>query len=334
MSAAPYESNVELAAIAERIGAVSRIAVTTHVKPDGDAVGSTLALARAIEHLGKQAVVWYIGPLMEVFDSIIEPTAVHLVADNRRPPDDVDLVLITDTGAKSQLRELTPWLERHRDRAAVIDHHIQGDADLAAMRIVRPEEAAASQIVADLIALLGVPMSRPIAEPLYLGIATDTGWFRFSNTTSRTLRLAADLIDAGVDHADLYRRIEQTDPPGRLRLLARALASLEIVGNGRAAILTLRRGDYEASDATPDDTHGFSDLPLAVESIEVACVIAETRSGHVKLSFRSKPGPRAVDVNQIARLFGGGGHARASGAKIDRPIDEVRPRVVEALSRV
>ncbi len=334
MNAAPYESNVELNAVAQRLRAAAHIAVTTHVKPDGDAIGSTLALARALEHLGKRVSVWYIGPLMSVFDSVIYPTAIQIVAEGRQPPDDIDLVLITDTGARSQLRELLPWIERHCEKAVVIDHHIQGDADLAALRVVRPEEAAASQIVADLLALLGVPMSRPIAEALYLGIATDTGWFRFSNTTSRTLRLAADLIDAGVDHADLYRRIEQTDPPGRLRLLARALTSLEIVGRGRAAVLTLRQADYQASDATPDDTHGFSDLPLAVESIEVACVIAETRSGHVKLSLRSKPGPNAVDVNQVARLFGGGGHARASGAKIDRPIDEVRPKVVEALSRV
>jgi len=334
MTMTTYDSSADLAQIADRIRSAERIAVTTHVKPDGDAVGSTLALARAIEHLGKTALVWYSGPLMDVFKSVIEQTTVHVVSEMHQPPDDVDLILITDTGARSQLKDLADWLSRHAGKIAIIDHHIQGDADLSDCRVVEPKAAAAAEIVADLIELLAVPLSRSIAEPLYLGIATDTGWFRFSNTTSKTLRLAAKLIDAGVDHADLFRRIEQTDPPGRLRLLARALTSLEIVGRGRAAVLTLRQADYQASDATSDDTHGFSDLPLAVESIEVACVIAETRSGHVKLSLRSKPGPNAVDVNQVARLFGGGGHARASGAKIDRPIDEVRPKVVEALSRV
>ncbi len=334
MTTMNYDSTVELTEVAAAIRGAQRIAITTHVKPDGDAVGSTLALARAIEHLGKSAQVWYAGPDGEVFYSVIDPTPVQIVAENRRPPDDVDLVIITDTGARSQLKDLADWLSRHAGKIAIIDHHIQGDADLSDCRVVEPKAAAAAEIVADLIELLGVPFDRSIAEPLYLGIATDTGWFRFSNTTSKTLRLAAKLVDAGVDHADLFRRIEQTDPPGRLRLLARALTSLEIVAGGRAAILTLRRSDYEASDATPDDTHGFSDLPLAVESIEVACVIAEPRSGPVKLSLRSKPGPNAVDVNQVARLFGGGGHARASGAKIDRPIDEVRPEVIEALSRV
>lgn len=334
MMSTRYESTVELGVIAERIGAAQRIALTTHVKPDGDAVGSTLALARAIERLGKQALVWYIGPLMEVFKPIIAPTAVNVVADSVLPPDDVDLIVVTDTGARSQLRELVAWLDRHHDRICVVDHHIQGDADLSDSRFVRTDACAASQIVADLIDELGVAVDRFIAEPLYLGIATDTGWFRFSNTTPDTFRLAARLVDAGVDHSALFRRIEQTDPVSRLQLLARCLHSMEIVANGRAAILTLRKSDYEAAGATPDESHGFSDLPLNVETIEVACVIAETNGGNVKLSLRSKPGPNAVDVNQVARQFGGGGHARASGAKIDRPIDDVRPKVVEALDRV
>lgn len=334
MTQADYISTVDLDEMARRIADARRLVITTHAKPDGDAVGSTLALARAAALLGKHADVWYIGPLMDLFRSVIEPDRPGLVSDSRHPADDCDLIIITDTGARSQLKDLRAWLDRHKGRIGVIDHHIQGDADLSDFRIVDPRAAAASEIAADVIARLGVEMTRSIAEPLYLGIATDTGWFRFSNTTSRTLRLAADLIDAGVDHADLYRRVEQTDSPGRLRLLARALTSIEIVGGGRAAVLTLRQADYQAAGASPEDTHGFSDLPLSVESIEVACVIAETRQGHVKLSLRSKPGPHAVDVNQIARLFGGGGHARASGARIERPLDEVRPRVIEALDGI
>lgn len=334
MTRADYVSTVDLNEMARRIASAGRLVFTTHAKPDGDAVGSTLALSRAAALLGKHAEVWYIGPLMDVFRSVIEPDRPGLVSESSRPGDDCDLIIITDTGARSQLKDLGAWLDRHRGRIAVIDHHIQGDADLTDVRIVDPRAAAASEIAADLIARLGVALTPAIAEPLYLGIATDTGWFRFSNTTSRTLRLAADLIDAGADHAALYRRIEQTDSPGRLRLLARALTSIEIVGGGRAAVLTLRQADYQAAGATPEDTHGFSDLPLSVESIEVACVIAETRHGQVKLSLRSKPGPDAVDVNELARLFGGGGHARASGAKIDSAIDEVRPQILKALGRV
>lgn len=329
-----YSSNVELSVVADRIREANRIAITTHVKPDGDAIGSTIALARAIQSLGKQADVCYIGPVKEVFRSIIEPTQFNVVEEGIEPGDSVDLIVIADTGARSQLRELVPWLDRHHRRVCIIDHHIQGDADLSDCRVIRTSACAASEIVADLIEALGVPLSPAIAEPLYLGLATDTGWFRFSNTTASTFRHAASLVDAGADHASLYRRIEQTDPPGRLRLLARALSSLELVAGGRAALLTLRKSDYEAADATADDSHGFSDLPLSVESIEVACVIAETNNGTVKLSLRSKPGRTAVDVNQVARAFGGGGHARASGAKIDEPMDAVRPRVVAALDRI
>ncbi len=329
-----YETNVELSALADRILAANRVAITTHVKPDGDAIGSTVALARAIEYLGKEAMVWYLGPVMDVFKSIIAPTQAHVVAEAVQPPDDIDLIIITDTGARSQLKGLGDWLDRHRDKVCIVDHHIQGDASLSDCRLIRTGTCAASEIVADLIEELGVPMDPSIAEPLYLGIATDTGWFRFSNTTPSTFRHAATLVEAGADHATLFRKIEQTDPPSRLRLLARALSSLAIVANGRAAVITLRKSDYDAAGATPDESHGFSDLPLSVESIEVACVIAETNGGHVKLSLRSKPGPNAVDVNQVARQFGGGGHARASGAKIDVSIDEARPKVVAALEKV
>lgn len=329
-----YESTVELGAIADRIRSARRIAITTHLKPDGDAVGSTVALARAIERLGKQALVWYSGPLMDVFKPLIAPTAVNIVADGVRPPDDVDLVIITDTGARSQLRDCVEWLDRHHDKVCIVDHHLQGDSDLSDCRLIRTEACAACQIVADLIDDLGVELDAVIAEPLYLGIATDTGWFRFSNTTAATFGLAARLVNAGVDHSALFRRIEQTDPVSRLQLLARCLHSMEIVANGRAAILTLRQSDYAAAGATPDESHGFSDLPLNVETIEVSCVIAETNGGHVKLSLRSKPGPNAVDVNQVARQFGGGGHARASGAKIEKSMDEARPLVVAALDRV
>ncbi|MCC6906879.1 MAG: bifunctional oligoribonuclease/PAP phosphatase NrnA [Phycisphaerales bacterium] len=329
-----YESNVELHTIADRISRAGRIAITTHVKPDGDAIGSTIALARAVERLGKRAEVWYSGPVMDVFKRLIAPTAISVVAESVQPGDEIDLILVTDTGARSQLNELGGWLERHREKICIIDHHIQGDADLSDCRFVRADACAASEIAIDLIDALGVEVDRAIAEPLYLGIATDTGWFRFSNTTAATFRHAARLVQAGIDHAALFRAIEQTDPPSRLRLLARALTSLEIVAAGRVAVLTLRKADYEAAGATPDDSHGFSDLPLSVESVEVACVIAETNGGSVKLSLRSKPGPDAIDVNQVARQFGGGGHARASGAKMDGPMDAARLRVVAALDRL
>ncbi len=329
-----YDSNVDLSTIADRIRGAGRIVITTHVKPDGDAIGSTIALARAVERLGKEAHVWYSGPVMDVFKPLIAPTKASVVAESVQPGDKIDLILVTDTGARSQLRDLGGWLERHREKICIIDHHIQGDADLSDCRLVRTDACAASEIVIDLVDELGVAMDRSIAEPLYLGIATDTGWFRFSNTTAATFRHAARLVQAGVDHAALFRAIEQTDPPSRLRLLARALTSLEILAGGRVALLTLRKADYEAAGATPDDSHGFSDLPLSVESIEVACVIAETNGGSVKLSLRSKPGPRAVDVNQVARQFGGGGHARASGAKIEDTMDRARPKILAALDRL
>lgn len=329
-----YVSNTGLDEVADRIRSARKIVVTTHVKPDGDAIGSSLALVRALRRLDIEAEAWYLPPLTEVFQTLLEPTPYRIVTESSQPPPDADLVVILDTGARSQLKLLEAWLGERRERICIIDHHIQGDPDLGALRVIRPEAAAASEIVANLIDELGAPIDLEIAQPLYVGIATDTGWFRFSNVSARVFRLAAKLIDAGVDHPAMYRLIEQNDEPTRLRLLARALSSLELLSGGRVALLTLRQSDFRDVGASVEETHGFSDIPQSIGSVEVVCLVTEADRSSTKLSLRSKDGPYAVDVNQLARAFGGGGHARASGAKIDGPIDSVRERVIETLNAV
>lgn len=326
-----YVTNTTFEDLAERVRKSKRVAFLTHSRPDGDAVGSTVALARAFEGLGIDSEIWYSGPIDDAFKSIIHPTEVNISAPGNQPDSSFDLVIITDTGARSQMVDFHDWLEENRDLLCILDHHLQGDADLADCRIVNAQACAASEVAAGLIDALGIHMDVSIAEPLYVGVATDTGWFRFSNTSAGAFRLAARLLETGVDHSSLYRLIEQTDEPSRLRLLARALDSMELLNGGRIALLTLRSEDYKECGATTEQSHGFSDIPHCVGSIEVVCLVAEPRAGLTKVSLRSKDGPNAVDVNDFARQFGGGGHARASGAKIYGPLDEVRPMIAQAL---
>ncbi|MFG0330633.1 MAG: bifunctional oligoribonuclease/PAP phosphatase NrnA [Phycisphaerales bacterium] len=329
-----YVGNATVDDLALRIRGAKKIVISTHVKPDGDAIGSTLALSRALTILGIENEIWYLPPVGPVFESAAGETPFRIATEKNQPPNDADLVIVSDTGARSQLRLIERWLEDRRDRVCIIDHHIQGDPELADLRVIRTDAAAASEIVASLIEVLDCPLDSEIAEALYLGIATDTGWFRFSNTSASALRLAATLRDAGVDHSRLYRLIEQNDEPGRLKLLARALESMEMLSGGRAALLTLRRSDFTESDAGFDDTHGFSDIPQSIGSVEVVCLVTEVDNATSKLSLRSKDGPQAIDVNALARRFGGGGHVRASGAKIARPIDVVRGEIAEILSNI
>lgn len=247
-----------------------------------------------------------------------------------------DAIAICDTGSWVQLADARAWLEPRADRAVLVDHHAHGDPGVAAHRYIDTAAAAACEPVADLCArLLNVagPRSLPveIAEPLYLGVATDTGWFRHSNMTARTLRLAADLVDAGADHNRLYRETEQAERPERLRIMERALRSLEFRMDGAAAVISVAQRDLDETGATLDEAGGLNDLPMQVASVRVSAVLIETEQRLTKISFRSKAGAGAIDVNAIAQTLGGGGHFHAAGAKLKLPLAEAKARVIEAL---
>lgn len=331
MNTRTYESNATYADVAARIRSANHVALLTHVKPDGDAVGSTLGLCRAIQALGIKVGIWYQPPLTEPFKSLVSDAPATVACESRMPPDDVDLVIVLDTGAWTQISELADWVRPRRAMTCILDHHIQGDEDMADTRVIEPTAAAASEMVCRLVPELGVEITRDIATPLYLGIGTDTGWFRYSNTKPDTLRLAGDLLATGVNHPQLIRMMEQTDRPERLRLLGRALSGMQLLNGNRIAILTIRLEDFAAVGADATDAGGFSDIPQSIATVEAVCVIAE-QSNMIKLSLRSKDGPDAIDVNRIASGFGGGGHARASGAKVlGRSFDEVHEEVKKVM---
>jgi phosphoesterase RecJ-like protein len=248
-----------------------------------------------------------------------------------------------DTGSWSQLHEVREWLISRYDMVAIIDHHRQGDADVASRRVIRVEVAAVSEPVAELCQMiLGLDstskLPREVAEPLYLGLATDTGWFRHSNVSPTAMRLAADLLQAGADHARLYECVEQRDRVSRLRLMARALSSLEMHHNDQVAVMTLTLRDFEECRAAPTDSAGFSDLPLSAHKVRVSVMITEAfrtegspASNITKISFRAKSGPNGVNVAEIAARLGGGGHIPAAGAKLSCGLEEAKRRVLEAL---
>ncbi len=341
MSAWTYASTTDAPALAARLAAASNVILTTHTKPDGDAIGSCLALARALRSLGARVQLWLAGPVDFSLQSFL---AGEAVGDPVRglPADPVDLCVLLDTGAWSQVEAMAPWLRANRERVVGIDHHRRGD-DIAPMRLVQPRCASTTQVLVPVMDALGVPLTAPapgrdsIAEALYIGLATDTGWFRFESAGPEVYRLVARLLDAGVDKDQLYRRIEETARPGRLRLLARALASLELLCGDRAALMTLTEPDFAASGGAPEDLSGVVNAPMVVGSVEVSVLLSQSEPGVVKASFRSKPawapGGAFVDVNALAAEWGGGGHVHAAGARFRQPLAEVQALVREALSR-
>lgn len=340
-----YASNATLAEIAQRLLAAPRVAVLTHAKPDGDALGSSLALTRALLKKGVQACPVYLGPWSPRFNPLIGATPViHERAGcwEEEPLAHTPMAAVVDTGSWAQLGEARRWLEPRSPASVLIDHHSHGDAGVAGTRCIDPRSASACEMVAELCRLLlglrsCAEFPTDIAQPLYLGAATDTGWFRYSNTRPATFRLAADLLDAGVDHAALYRLVEQNESPRRLMLVRRSLESLEMLEGGRVALMTLSLGDITQMGATLDELGGLYDLPQSVGSVRVVAMLTETEPGLTKVSFRSKPpapGEPLIDVNRAAQTLGGGGHVHAAGAKMRGTLEQARQRTLEALRGV
>ncbi|MGQ0626744.1 MAG: DHH family phosphoesterase [Phycisphaerales bacterium] len=346
-----WGSSIDQSAAVEWLKSRRRVVVLTHARPDGDALGSTLAITRTLLRLGVEAMPWYVGPMprwsaeligetpAEVLDG---PAAAALCAsigpgDSNGP----DGVVVADTGAWMQVEDLRPFLSGRAGSTLVLDHHLSGNASLADRRIVDPRAASATEVCGPICRALlgGGPLPLDIATPLYTGLATDTGWFRFSNTRPATLRFAAELLEAGVNFSRLFDMIEQQDRPSRLALLGRAMNALEYFDGHRVALMALTRKDFDETHGDAEDTGGFAAHALAVAGLQVAVTLTEAavREGQgalTKVSLRSKPGPNAVDVAAVCQTLGGGGHARAAGVKLRMSLNEARGRVLAALGVV
>lgn len=359
-SSHPYTTNATLAQLADTLRPARKVVILTHVKPDGDAAGSTLALARALNQPGPwtsptRATPWYFGPTPPWLADVALDTPYTTFGPQDDPADpaknklnaaEPDAIVILDTGSWAQLEQVREWLSPRHDRVLLVDHHVQGDPQIARLRHIDTAAAAVCQPVAELCRLLLAKDSltalpAPVAEALYLGLATDTGWFRHSNVSRAVMHTAGELLAAGADHVRLYQTTEQRETPSRLRLLSRALATLELHDAARIATLTLTRRDMQETHAQPGESGGFVDYGQTIPTVLVTALLTEaspeeygqTGSGPItKISLRSKAGPHAVDVNAIAKHLGGGGHIRAAGARLAASLEETKSRLVELIS--
>lgn len=340
-----YVSNLARDDAAALLAGSKRVLVTTHAKPDGDAYGAVVALSSALRLAGAEAHACFMPPVPASFQTLAGFDRVRVMEEGAHWPE-ADLNVIVDTGAWSQLSPARAVLTPRLAHTLILDHHLTGGVE-AAHRYIDSAAAASCEIVAEMIDLVARKMGlaadalhdATVCEALFVGIAADTGWFRFSNTRPRTHELAARLLRRGVDQASLYQKLEQMERPEKLQLLIRAVASLRLIAGEQAAVMVLRGRDFAETGALIEETERFVDIPQAVESVRVVALITEPPArdgkahGPVRLSFRSKPGDGAVDVTRIAGQFGGGGHARAAGAKTDAPLEGVIDRVTTALQQ-
>lgn len=331
-----YESTTSYAGLAERIQNAKHIVVTTHRKPDGDAIGSVVGLCRGLEHIGKKVNNLFIGPIEHGLALAVGNSKLRVLEEDGLPTEEPDLIIVADTGAWSQLEAIEPWLRERKDRVIGLDHHANGD-NVAPDRVVDVSAASCAQVVMALFEEMNIDLGKgqdSIAEALFIGIGTDTGWFRFSNADARCFADASLLLDHGIDRYQLYRTLEETARPARMQLLQRMLASLEYVES--VAIMVLRSSDFQETNGTSTDIVGLVNTPMVLENIQAAVLLTDSDPSVTKMSFRSKPSlpdepSSLIDVNALAGNFDGGGHIHAAGARVFSPLEEVKARLIELL---
>lgn len=318
--------------IAAAIGAARTIVLTTHVNADGDGVGSEVALVHLLSALGKQVSIANPSPIPERYAFLRDP-----VRPSDRTGDAVkairaaDLFLVLDIADVGRLGHLGAPLTARGIVTACIDHHRTPGTLPPGPRLLDAEAAATGELVYDLAATAGWPLSAEAARALYVALVTDTGGFRFSNTAPRALRVAASLLEHGVHPEQVYELVYATAPLGRLRLTAEVLETLFVEPEIGLSWLTVPAGAVERHGTTPDDLDGLIEMARSVQGTRLALLFRSLASGSIKVSFRSVGD---VDVAVFARGFGGGGHARAAGASVAGTLDEVQRTVLAAARRL
>jgi bifunctional oligoribonuclease and PAP phosphatase NrnA len=305
-----------------------RFLLMTHVRPDGDALGSELALAAALRQQGKTVRI-AIASRMPPRYRFVDPDGAKI--ERFVPPGEsfhaVDAIIIVDTGTWSQLGEFEPFLKSIAVPRLVIDHHRTQD-ELGGIRLVDTSAEAAGRLIYQACQALGAKLTPEIADALFMALATDTGWFRHSNTTPATFALAEELTRAGANPNVLYDLLNEQNPLGKLRLTGRVLDRLMTTQNGKVAYTEVYLKDYADTGSEPPDTEDLINYPRSVEGVEVAMLFIEQQGNAVKVSFRSRS---QVDVDRIAEGFGGGGHRLAAGATVAGSMKDVRARVLETV---
>jgi phosphoesterase RecJ-like protein len=287
-----------------------------------------LALADTLEQRGKTAalvVASALPPRYDFLDPARRVRRFELPGDAYR---DAELIIVLDTGTWNQLGDFGVLLRQHPGPRVVIDHHLTQD-DLGAARFVDTSAEATGRLVYEAVAALGGPLSPEAAHCLFVAIAMDTGWFRHDNTTAATLALAGKLVEAGARPTAAYEALFEQNTPGRLKLAGLVMGRLTLAHGGRVCHSEIRKDDYAATGATPQESEDLVNYTRSVKGVEVGLFFMEQPRGGVKVSFRS----RSLDVARVAEQFGGGGHRLASGAVLDAPLPEARSRILTAVGR-
>ncbi len=317
-------TNTSLADLAALLRAHERFVVAAHIRPDGDAIGSCLGLALALRKLGKSVRVLNEDGLPENLAFLPGGELVE------RPdgPVEADVAIALDNATQPRLGDGVLAAFAGVPRLVNVDHHVSNTL-YGDVHYIDSASPAVGQIVAEWLEAADIPLDAAIAENLYTAISTDTGSFQYSSTTPATYRTAARLVEAGLDVGELNRRIYQSFPLRRTRLLQALFQVLQLSEDGRVASWHCSRAMMDAAGAKAEDTENLIDQIRSIDGVAAAAFFEELPDGKIRLSLRSKDA--RFDASALCGQFGGGGHKMAAGARLRGPMDEARHRVLTAI---
>ena len=296
----------DLQKLAEFISSKDRFFLATHINPDGDALGSLLALSLALKAMGKEVWPYVKDEIPKVYQWLPGLSEIKQTF----PSENGYSAIVLDCGDKERLGEAAEFIKDLHE-IAVLDHH-EISGPLGSIRVVEPIFATGA-LVFRLLKILSLPLTQDIAENIYVAIFSDTGGFRFQQTTAEAFAIAKELADAGADPAVIAERLTEHYPFSRFCLLRVVLENLRILAQGKVAVSILRREDYEECGASKADPDDFATLLRTIDGVEVTALIKEFKPKEISVSLRSRG---RVNVARFAALYGGGGHRCAAGFKL------------------
>lgn len=313
-----------IAEVAEMIKEAQRVLVVAHRDPDGDALGSSLGVMHFLRAAGRKVFVHSAGPIPEEYAFM--PGIDEITQDLPRASE-IDLAVLLDCHQPDRAGASAGELLARLPKTAVVDHH-QGQADFGQARWVAPDYAATSEMLVFLAERAGFPLNPQAATCFFVGVQADTGSFRYSNTTPRLLRVAAQLVEQGADPWAVSQEVYATRPR-RLRLLSRVLESLALEAGGLLAVAQATLADFKATGCGPDDLENAVETLRGIPGVEVGLLLRELAEGGIKVSLRARG---RVDVAQVAASLGGGGHKNAAGLRMDGDLAAARQKLTGLFS--
>jgi phosphoesterase RecJ-like protein len=323
----PPQRRESIERLAQELRAGRSVAISTHINADGDGCGSETALARLLGQLGIRSQIVNPTPWPDMYKFMLG-SDVHDASDmGAKALKEADVMVVLDISDVKRLGVLAEAVRKLTIPKLVIDHHLPSDEPPGTLLLADTAACATGELIYDFAVCLGLEITPDIARALYVALLTDTGGFRFSNTTARCLTIAGQLIASGVEPEEMYARLYASMSLGRLHLLRDALATLEVDPEYGISWISVAAGAPEQYGLRSEDLEGIAEHPRSIGGTRLAIFFRDLGHDKVKVSLRSTGD---VDVNKFAKQFGGGGHAKAAGALIDGDLEVVRKKVVAA----